>query len=266
MRTDLHLAALLASSLIALAGCADGPAPPAAASTPAAIVAAADRSPGDRAMDARRKPAELLGFIGVRSGMIALDVAAGGGYTAELLARAIGPAGAVYGQSAPRKAAAGAAAASAPPRTSATALAERERRLEAGHVAAAQLIAVQQRFEDPVPAALADGGLDLVTLVFNYHDFGHMGVDRAQLNRALYKALKPGGVYVVVDHAGRPGTGISESGTLHRVEESFVRAEVEAAGFKLVAAGDFLRNPADPRDATTPPVPEDGFALKFVRP
>ncbi|MDE2502777.1 MAG: class I SAM-dependent methyltransferase, partial [Burkholderiales bacterium] len=222
-------------------------------------VAAADRTPGDRALDARRKPAALLDFIGVRPGMIALDVAAGGGYTSELLARAIGPAGAVYGQSAPPRS-------PAPARTSATALAAREHRLEADHVPAAQLIAVQQRFEDPVPAVLADGGIDLVTLVFNYHDFGHMGVDRARFNRALFKALKPGGLYVVVDHAGRPGTGISESGTLHRVEESLVRREIEAAGFRFVAAGDFLRDPADPRDARQPAVPEDAFALKFVRP
>ena len=68
------------------------------------------------------------------------------------------------------------------------------------------------------------------------------------MNAAVFAALKPGGLYVIADHAGRPGTGISESGTLHRVEEAFVRREVEAAGFRLAAAGDFLRNPADPRD------------------
>ena len=79
--------------------------------------------------------------------------------------------------------------------------------------------------------------------MFNYHDLGHMGVDRAQMNKAVFAALKPGGMYVIADHSGRPGTGISESGTLHRVEEAFLRKEVEAAGFKLVAEGNFMRNP-----------------------
>ena len=74
--------------------------------------------------------------------------------------------------------------------------------------------------------------------------------------------------YVIADHSGRPGTGISEAGTVHRVEEAFVRKEVEAAGFKLAAEGDFLRNPNDPRDKNTPdpPQPKDEFVLKFVKP
>ncbi len=88
------------------------------------------------------------------------------------------------------------------------------------------------------------------------------------MNAAVFAALKPGGVYVVADHSGRPGTGISESSTLHRIEEAFVRREVEAAGFRLLASGDFLRNPADPRDRETPdpPQPKDEFVLKFVKP
>ena len=112
------------------------------------------------------------------------------------------------------------------------------------------------------------GSLDLVTLMFNYHDFGFLGVDRASTNRAIFNGLKPGGLYVIADHAGRPGTGISESGTLHRIEESFLKSEVEAAGFRLVAEGDFLRNPNDPRDKNepNPPQPKDEFVLKFVKP
>ncbi len=124
---------------------------------------------------------------------------------------------------------------------------------------------MQRRFDDPVPPEAK--GLDLVTLMFNYHDFGHFGVDRASLNRAVFAALKPGGMYVVADHAGRPGTGISESNTLHRVEETLVRREIEAAGFRLADEGTFLRNPADPRDRETPdpPQPKDEFVLKFVK-
>ena len=213
-----------------------------------------------------------------------LDVSAGGGYTTELLARAIGPQGTVYGQSQPRDPArpppaapegggappapTAAAAPSAPPRTSAMALAEREQRLRTAGVSAAPIVAVVQRFDDPVPAPLAIGGLDMVTLMFNYHDLGHLAVDRAAMNRALFRALKPGGVYVIADHAGRAGTGISESGTLHRIEEAFLRGEVESAGFRLQAEGQFLRNPADPRDRNTPePLqPKDEFVLRFVKP
>jgi predicted methyltransferase len=127
---------------------------------------------------------------------------------------------------------------------------------------------VSQRFEDPIPPAVADAQLDLVTLMFNYHDLGHLGVDRGRMNAAVFKALKPGGRYVIADHSGRPGTGISEAGTLHRIEEAFLRREVEAAGFRLVAEGAFLRNPQDPRDQNTPnpPMPKDEFVLKFVKP
>jgi len=213
------------------------------------IVASPDRSEADRKNDVRRKPAEMLTFIGIVPGMVAVDLSAGGGYTTELIARAVGPTGRVYGQSTNP---------AAPAR-----LAERAKNPAAGNI-----VAVVQKFEDPFPPAIASNGVDLVTLMFNYHDLGHMGVDRAQMNKAVFAALKPGGMYVIADHSGRPGTGISESGTLHRVEEAFLRKEVEAAGFKLVAEGDFMRNPSDPRDKNTPdpPQPKDEFVLKFVKP
>jgi predicted methyltransferase len=238
----------------------------------AEIVASPDRSAADRNNDVRRKPEPMLAFIGVRPGMVALDVSAGGGYTTELIARATGPSGKVYGQSAPPNPdrappaapEAGSPPADARPRpTSAQRLAER-----AKNPAAANIAAVVRSFEDPAPPEASAKALDLVTLMFNYHDLGHLGVDRARMNRALFAALKPGGIYVIADHAGRPGTGISESGTLHRVEEALVRREVEAAGFRLAAEGNFLRNPNDPRDRNTPepPMPKDEFVLKFVRP
>jgi predicted methyltransferase len=253
----------------------------------AEILASPDRSTADRLNDIRRKPDQMLAFIGVRPGMVVLDLSAAGGYTTELLARAVGPTGRVYGQSAPRNptrappsptAPEGLAYPAAPvtqapapastpapggPSTSAMRLAER-----AKNPAASNIVAVVQKFEDPAPAEAASNGLDLVTIMFNYHDLGFMGVDRAQMNQAVFAALKPGGMYVIADHSGRPGTGISESGTLHRVEEAFLRKEVEAAGFKLVAEGNFLRNPSDPRDKNTPdpPQPKDEFVLKFVKP
>ena len=250
----------------------------------AEILASPDRSAADRTNDIRRKPAQMLAFIGIVPGMVAMDLSSGGGYTTELLARAVGPTGRVYGQSPPRNAPPppppapegaafpttqppapppAAAAPAAAPMTTPMRLAERAKNPAAGNI-----VSVVQKFEDPFPAAVASNGVDLVTLMFNYHDLGHMGVDRAQMNKAVFAALKPGGLYVIADHSGRPGTGISESGTLHRVEEAFLRKEVEAAGFKLVAEGDFMRNPADPRDKNTPdpPQPKDEFVLKFVKP
>ena len=279
-----RLVLLLALPVLALAACAPVPttsgatsaAAPAGLSTAqiASLVADPSRSEADRRNDVRRKPAELLAFIGVRPGMVALDLSSGGGYTTELLARAVGPTGRVYGQSRPRPESGGAPAAVAPssapvpaltppPRTSALLLAERSQRSGLTNISA-----VVQPFEAPVPGPAVRGGLDLVTIMFDYHDLGFMGVNRAAMNAAVFAALKPAGLYVIADHAGRPGTGISESNTLHRIEESFLRSEIEAAGFRLAAEGSFLRNPADPRDRETPEgdIAKDDFVLKFVKP
>ena len=246
-----------------------------------AIVNSPDRSAADRTNDVRRHPVDMLMFVGAKPGWTALDVFTGGGYTTELLARVIGPTGLVYGQSRPRNpnttppkpaapeggAATPAAAPPPAPRTAADMLADRSAEMKAASVAAAPIAFVALPFDNPVPPE-AIGKLDLVTLMFNYHDLGWLGTDRASTNRAIFNGLKPGGLYVIADHAGRPGTGISESGTLHRIEESFLKSEVEAAGFRLVAEGDFLRNPNDPRDQNTPnpPQPKDEFVLKFVKP
>ena len=259
VRTARRMTATAAVTLMLLAGCApmvpSAPATaPLSAEQTAALVAHPDRRAADRTNDVRRKPAQMLAFIGVRPGMTALDLSAGGGYTSELLARAAGPGGRVYAQVAPR-------AGSAPP--SFATLSERAKNLSG-----ANIIPVLLPYDEPVAAEVPAHALDLVTIMFNYHDLGHMGVDRAGMNRAVFGALKSGGVYVIADHAGRPGTGISESSTLHRVEADFVRREVEAAGFRLVGQGDFLSNPADPRDRDTPAdgQPKDEFVLKFVRP
>jgi predicted methyltransferase len=231
----------------------------------AAIVNSPDRTPADRENDKRRKPEQMLAFIGLRPGMVALDVMAGGGYTTELLARGIGPSGRVFGQAQPRDPNRPVPAGARPPGAG---VLDREARLVAAKVPAAPITLALQRLADPVPPELAQGKLDLVTLMFNYHDLGFLGEGRAQMNRVLFAALRPGGIYVIADHSGRPGTGISESTTLHRIDEAFLRSEVEAAGFKLLDSGSFLRNPADPRDKETPepPMAKDEFVLKFVKP
>jgi predicted methyltransferase len=289
---------LVLAGLVGLGGCSSlYSSPPDAVLSQAQIdriIASADRSATDRTNDQRRNPAAMLAFIGVRPGMVVLDLSAAGGYTTELLARATGPSGTVFGQSLPRDpsrpvaapaapegnshpnmapavAAAVASPAAAPApvrRTSAEALAERDKALKAEGVPAAPIVTVAAKFEDPAPAAYKTAALDLVTLMFNYHDLGFQPIDRDRMNRAVFAALKPGGIYVIADHAGRDGTGISEAGTLHRMEEAFLIREVESAGFKLAARGDFLRNPNDPRDKNTPnpPQPKDEFVVKFVRP
>lgn len=232
----------LALWVVLLAGCSSmqpGPSP----ERVAAVVASPDRSAADRTNDERRKPAEMLAFIGVQEGWNALDISAAGGYTTELLARAVGPNGRVYGQR-PRP----------DPRL----------RVEERAKTVTNIVPVVRPFNDPVPPEASSNKLDLVTLMFNYHDFAN--VDRAAMNRAVFNALKPGGFYVIADHSGRPGTGMSEYNTLHRIEESFLRREVEAAGFQLAGEGNFNRNPGDARDQESPPYPKDEFFLKFRKP
>src|SRR5262249_16243684 len=154
-----------------------------------------DRRPADRTNDLRRKPEQMLAFIGLRPGMVAMDLFAGGGYTTELVARAIGPTGRVYGQSRPRNPdapkppapeGATAGAVGPPPASSPVNLAER-----AKNPAASNIVPLVRPIEDPAPPELASNGLDLVTFMFNYHDLGWIGADRARMNRAVFAALKP---------------------------------------------------------------------------
>jgi predicted methyltransferase len=287
MRLIIPSWAVSAALVLALSGCASVGLPERNVLTKeriSEIVGSPSRSDADRTNDLRRKPEQMLTFLGIRPGMVALDLSAGGGYTTELLARAVGPTGRAYGQSTPPRpmnapplaavtpegdstpqlapSQSATTAPQRPRRTSEQALAER-----AASASLANLLSTVRAFEDPVSPELS-GQLDLVTLMFNYHDLGHMGIDRARMNAAVFAGLKSGGQYIIADHSGRPGTGISESGTLHRIEEAFLQKEVEAAGFKLVGHGDFLRNPSDPRDKNTPepPQPKDEFVLKFVKP
>ena len=216
-----------------------------AAASYESVVTSPIRMDNDRQMDASRHPTEFLAFAQVKPGMQVMDVSAGGGYTTQILALAVGPGGRVFAQT---------------PKPGPTLL-----KRVADHPQA-NLVIVERPFEDPIPADAPK--LDLITLVLNYHDITYLPVDRAKMNARLFAALKPGGHFVVIDHSGRKGTGISEGKTLHRIEESVVLDEVKQAGFVLEAEGDFLRNPADARDDLSgqPKVPTDKFALRFVKP
>jgi len=109
--------------------------------------------------------------------------------------------------------------------------------------------------------------------VLIYHDSVWMQADRAKMNKAVFDALKPGGLYAVIDHSGRAGSGTSETLTFHRIEEAVVRRELEEAGFVIEAQGDFLRNPNDTRDWNDSPKAagdkrgtSDRFVLEAVKP
>ncbi|HZS40567.1 MAG TPA: SAM-dependent methyltransferase [Polyangia bacterium] len=221
-----------------------------------AIVAAADRLDADRALDAGRKPAELLAFLRVAPGMRVAELGAGRGYTTELLARAVAPNGVVYAQNPPALARL----------FGADPLAERLAR-----PVNAKVVRSDREFDDPLPPEARD--LDLVLINAFYHDAVWMKSDRDRMNRAVFAALKPGGRYVVSDSSARPGSGVADAQTLHRIDEQVVREEVARAGFKLEAESDLLRNPADTRDWSASPRAagerrgtSDRFTLAFVKP
>jgi predicted methyltransferase len=216
----------------------------------AAIVAAPDRTDVDRENDKRRAPVQFLAFTGVRPGMTVLDMGAGAGYSTELLARAVGSKGKVYAQDS--------AEVFSRPQAAWEARAKNQTMANVTHLT--------RPYDDPLPEGV--GKLDLVTFLFFYHDTTYMQVDRVKMDKALFNALKPGGYLVVEDYAAAAGAGTSVSKTFHRIEESTLIAEVEAAGFKKIDEGNYLRNPNDPHNMPIfrPQIPIDIFALKFQKP
>ena len=215
-----------------------------------AIVTAPDRSDADRQTDQRRQPAKMLAFTGARTGMKVLDMGAGAGYSTELLARSVGAQGSVYAQES-------------------AAVMERVKDkfdIRAQNQVMKNVVHLIRDYDDPIPPDVS--GLDMITFFFAYHDTTYMPVDRAKMNQKMFAALKPGGFLIIADHSAKPGDGTTVGKTLHRIEESALRREIEAAGFKLAAEGDFLRHPEDPRDAAVfrPAVPVDEFVLKYQKP
>ena len=250
-----------AHALAALSfSCAHSTTPAAPAKLPAvdyaALVAAPDRTDADRALDAGRHPAQMLEFLGVAPGMKVAELGAARGYTTELLVRAAGPTGTVYGQNSPMVL---------------QRFAEKPWGERLARPVNARVVRLDREFDSPFPPELHD--LDLVVMNVIYHDTVWMKIDRDKMNKAVFDALRPGGAYVVIDSSGRPGTGVTEADTLHRIDEQTVRDEVGRAGFRFAGESSFLRNPSDTRDWNSSPVAagerrgtSDRFAFKFVKP
>ncbi len=222
----------------------------------AALLAAKDRTPEDVELDKGRHAAELLSFFPIKPGMKVAELGAGGGYTAELLARAVGPKGKVYGQN---------------NKFFLEKFAEKPWSERLKRAQTKNVVRVDREFDDPLPPEAKD--LDAVFLLLLYHDTVWLKTDRAKMNKKILESLKPGGIYAIVDHSGRAGTGTTEGETIHRIEEDIVKKEILAAGFVLDAEGQFLRNPADTRDWNASPRvaaekrgTSDRFVLRFKKP
>jgi predicted methyltransferase len=233
--------------------------PGAAPGIPASVRAAVDapdRSADDRALDAGRKPDQMLAFFGIQPGMRVAELGAGGGYTSELLSRAVGPNGKVYAQNSPF-------------------ILEKFANVpwtaRLSKPALANVVRADREFDDPLPPDATD--LDAVLIVLFYHDTVWLGADRDKMNQAVFKALKHGGVYGIIDHSAVAGSGLAGVKTVHRIDEKSVLQEVERNGFQLADEASFLRNPSDTRDWNDSPREagdrrgtSDRFVLKFKKP
>ena len=216
----------------------------------AAAVADPSRPADNREADPLRKPAETLAFSGVRPGMIVGEFYPGGGYFTRMLSDVVGPKGHVYGiENEKWKQAA-----------------EADRKLEGELKNVSMDVQPFGTVNFPKP-------LDIAWVTQNYHDMKiakYGTVDTVAFDKAVYAALKPGGVYFILDHQGAPGLTDADIEKLHRINRDVVVKEVTSAGFKLAEEGNFLRRSGD--DHTKPIFDEsirgrtDQYALKFVKP
>jgi predicted methyltransferase len=219
----------------------------------AAAVANPNRPQADRDRDAARKPAEVLTFAGVKSGEQVLELIPGGGYYTRVLSGAVGPKGHVTE--------------GLPNLTGAADVAQKSNG-----------VAADPNFSNVTEAKFttADlaklGPVDMVWTSQNYHDLhlARFKLDVVAFDKAVFAALKPGGVFFIEDHAAKDGSGLDAPDKLHRIDEAVVKQEVESAGFKLVGESDLLRNPADDRTLLVfnPAIRghTDQFLLKFQKP
>lgn len=261
----IHARWMALAAVLALAACETVPPPPppppadAPVSLPAFLSAAlADpaRPEADRARDVLRHPGEVLRFAGLKPGMKVVDLIPGTGYFTRIFSKAVGPTGRVYAYVPDELTA---IAKGRPPSVS----------LFAGKAPYANTKMILQT----LPGFSAPEKVDMVFTAQNYHDMhlAFMGpADLAVVNKRVFAALKPGGVYIVIDHSAKAGSGLRDSDTLHRIDAALVRKEVETAGFIFVAESRVLRNPKDPLTANVfdPSIrgKTDQFVYKFRKP
>lgn len=263
MKINVRWMALAA--VLALAACETipPPPPPPPADAPAGLpgfigVALSDssRPEADRARDAGRHPGEVLVFAGLRPGMKVVDLVPGSGYFTRILSRAVGPAGRVY--------------AYVPDEL--TALAKGRPPSVAAFTGKAPYANTRMILRT-LPTFGAPEKVDMVFTAQNYHDMhlSFMGpADLAVVNRRVFAALKPGGVFIVIDHSAKAGSGLRDTESLHRIDAALVRREVEAAGFVFEGESQVLRNPKDPLTANVfdPAIrgKTDQFVYRFRKP
>jgi len=234
----------------AIPACSPGKAPTDNATT------ADTRLARDTATDARRHGPQIAAFAGLKAGDKVIDWIPGGGYWTRTFARIVGPTGHIYGIWA------------APYAAEAATDVRRYTKLAAdpafGNISASTQPATQLKAPEPV---------DLVFTAQNYHDYADkfMGsLDPAVLNKAAFAALKPGGIYLIIDHVAAAGSGMRDTDTLHRIDPEAVKKQVTAAGFQFVGESRLLANPAD--DHAKPVFDKsirgrtDQFVFKFRKP
>ena len=229
----LPLAIGFALSGAAVAGTLQDAAPAAqdaTASAPAALpanIAAAVADPAraeDAQVDARRHGGEIAAFAGIEPGSKVLELLPGGGYFTRIFSKAVGAEGKVYAEIP-------------------TEIANADR-----FKAVADAYPNVTMLRDPAAAPATPEPVDVVFTSQNYHDYPtpYLGnTDVAEVDRHVFEALKPGGTYIVIDHAAETGSGTRDTDTLHRIDPAFVRSQVESAGFEFVGESDVLHNPAD---------------------
>jgi predicted methyltransferase len=236
----------LAAASVSFAGDAPGP---------AVVAAVADtaRPAADRERDADRKPAEIIAFAGISPGYKVAEVAPGGGYFTRIFSKVVGEKGVVYALQAPPR-----PNATTPPAINAIA-------------ADPQYGNVKVEVFDPDPSLVKlPEQVDVVWTSLNYHDFHNRpNADLMAFNKMALAALKPGGNYIVIDHAAQNGSGKRDTGTLHRIDPELVMNEVKAAGFEFVRESPLLAHPADDRSKPMSEVDRgktDQFIYMFRKP
>jgi len=222
----------LAAGLAVLVISAAAAQAPAAYRVPAAAPANIERAvesparPAEhRARDADRKPAETLMLLDLAEGERVVELGAFGHYWSHMLVEAVGPSGQVYMVDMPWTDRFGG---------------EGARAFDAAHDNATYTQAHYNEMQLPA-------NVDAVMMVQFYHDLTRDNVDTADMNRKILAALKPGGIYLVIDHNAEAGSGWRDASTLHRIDPATIKSEVTAAGFELVEDSSLLANPADDR-------------------